>query len=177
MRTLRATDPGFESDLRALCARVAELPAEVESAARAIVLDVKRRGDVAVREQTLRLEGRALEAFELPRPEWERAAAGVKPAVREALQRAANRIRTFHEREREFGPKSFSIEEPGVRLGCRVTPLARAGVYVPGGTARYPSTVLMTAIPAAVAGVPDPPRGRSAETSVPARPVENATAP
>jgi histidinol dehydrogenase len=99
---------------------------------------------------TARFEKRRVDALELPADEWDKLAAGASPAVRSALEHAARRVRAFHERERH---PSFEIVEGGIRVGSRVDPLARVGIYVPGGTARYPSTVIMTAVPARVAGV------------------------
>jgi histidinol dehydrogenase len=145
-RVLAATDPAVD----AMMARgVAGDPA-VREEARRIVDDVRARGDAAVREYTARFEKRELAAFEVPAAEWERAAASIAPDVAKALARAADRIRAFHEVQREQG---YELEEGGIRLGLRVDPLARAGVYAPGGTARYPSSVLMAAIPARLAGV------------------------
>jgi histidinol dehydrogenase len=100
---------------------------------------------------------------------WDELAASVSPRVRTALELAAKRIRAFHERQRE---PDLDVTLEGVRLELRVTPLARVGLYVPGGTARYPSSVLMTAIPAKVAGVPEivmVTPGASAETMLAAR--------
>jgi histidinol dehydrogenase len=147
-----ASDADFEHHLRALERRTADLPGNVEAAARAVIAEVRAGGDEAVRAATRRFEGRTLAALELPRAEWDAAAAQVATPVRQALERAAARIRAFHERERHPG---FESEEDGVRLRLRVSPLERVGLYVPGGTARYPSTVLMTAVPAKVAGVPE----------------------
>jgi len=117
-----------------------------------IVEAVRQRGDVAVSELTLRFEGRIAPAggFEIPRERWEADSAQVAPEITAALEEAARRIAAFHEHQREHG---YMIEEDGVRMGLRVEPLARVGLYVPGGTARYPSSVLMTAVPARVAGV------------------------
>jgi histidinol dehydrogenase len=147
-----STDPDFDERLRALDRRTAEMPEAVEAAARAVVADVRQRGDAAVRALTQRFEKRTLDRLELSRAEWEAAAATVAAPVREALERAAVRVRAFHERERHPG---FEINEEGVHLTLRVSALERVGLYVPGGTARYPSTVLMTAVPAKVAGVPE----------------------
>jgi histidinol dehydrogenase len=147
-----AADGDFEHHLRALERRTADLPGTVEAAARAVIAEVRAGGDEAVRAATRRFEGRTLAALELPRAEWDAAAAQVAGPVRQALERAAARIRAFHERERHPG---FQSVEDGVRLELRVSPLERVGLYVPGGTARYPSTVLMTAVPAKVAGVPE----------------------
>ncbi|MES1205346.1 MAG: histidinol dehydrogenase [Pseudomonadota bacterium] len=112
---------------------------------------MRQRGDDAIRELTLRFEKRPLEHLELTKDAWRAATAGVDPGVRGALEHAARRIRLFHERERY---PSFELDErPGLRVALRVAPLARVGLYVPGGKALYPSTVLMTAVPARVAGV------------------------
>jgi histidinol dehydrogenase len=145
-------DPDFEPRVHAAVHRTAELPEEIERAARAVIAEVRARGDAAVRAFTEKFEKRTLESFELPRDQWNTAAAQVAPNVRAALERAAARIRAFHEREKHPG---FELEEDGIRLALRVHPIDRVAVYVPGGTARYPSTVLMAAIPAKVAGVPE----------------------
>jgi histidinol dehydrogenase len=151
---LRTLDLGRAEDaqqVEQLVHRAAAVPPVVEAAARAIVADVRARGDAAVREHTARIEGRTLGALDLTPQEVAAAAAQVAPEVRAALEHAAARIRAFHERQR---PASLdSTDADGVRLGLRALPLARAGLYVPGGTARYPSSVLMTAVPARVAGV------------------------
>jgi histidinol dehydrogenase len=150
LRICSRNDPDFETRLAALTRRTAELPAQVETAAREVIAEVRARGDQAVRAFTQRFEHRTLTALELPRAEWEAAAAQVAPKVRQALERAAARVRAFHRRELHPG---FELAEEGIRLGLRVTPLERVGLYVPGGLARYPSTVIMTAVPAKVAGV------------------------
>jgi len=150
LRTIVEGEPDFESKLKALAARSAAVPESIESGARVIVADVRKRGDVALRELTQRFEARTLTALELSRADWDAAAASVPAPVRAALAEAAIRIRSYHEREIY---RSYEATEPGIRLSCRYSPLARVGIYVPGGTARYPSTVLMTAVPAKVAGV------------------------
>jgi histidinol dehydrogenase len=151
IRILAHTDPDFEAGVRALCDRAAALPESIEAAAREVIRAVRRDGDSALRELTLRFERREVGSLEMDRGARSEAARRTDPAVRRALEHAAARIRAFYERERY---QSFEIaDRPGVRLGLRVAPLDRVGIYVPGGTARYPSTVLMTAIPARVAGV------------------------
>jgi histidinol dehydrogenase len=150
LRVLNRSDSDYQNRLEALCRRSAALPEEVEAAARDVIKQVRAGGDQAVRDLTQRYESRRLEALELPRAAWDTLAGQVEGRVRGSLERAAMRIRTFHERERY---PSFEIAEGGMRVGSRVAALARVGIYVPGGTARYPSTVLMTAIPARVAGV------------------------
>ncbi|MDB4962186.1 MAG: histidinol dehydrogenase [Myxococcales bacterium] len=125
---------------------------EIDAQVQQILADVRARRDVAVAEYTQRFDQRAPTdgSYELPRAAWDERAAKVAPVVREALELAARRIRAFHERQRD---PDVDVTLDGVRLELRVTPLARVGLYVPGGTARYPSSVLMTAIPAKVAGV------------------------
>jgi histidinol dehydrogenase len=153
LRSISADDPGFETQLRALAHRASELPEAIEQAARTVLREVRLRGDEAVREFTRRFENRDVQALELPRETWLARASTVTDRLRVALERAAQRVRRFHERERDNMPRSFAYEEDGIRLGSIVSPLDRVGLYVPGGTALYPSTVLMTAIVARVAGV------------------------
>jgi histidinol dehydrogenase len=153
LRIVTAGDDDHRRCVSALARRVSEWPQAVDDAARAIVADVRARGDQAVRELTERFEQRTLATLELGRAEWRAESAKVAPGVRAALERAAARVRAFHERELVHSARSFEYEEAGVRLASRVSPLRRVGLYVPGGTARYPSTVLMTAVPARVAGV------------------------
>jgi histidinol dehydrogenase len=142
------------SDAEALLVRSTRMAAGVDDAVAAIVADVRARRDAAVAEYTQRFDKRAPidGSYELSRERWDARAAVVAPAVRAALELAAQRIRAFHEHQRE---PDVDVTLDGVRLELRVTPLARVGLYVPGGTARYPSSVLMTAIPAKVAGVPE----------------------
>ena len=123
----------------------------VDDAVAAILRDVRMRGDDAVAEYTRRFDNRE-PPYEVSRARWDELAARVEPRVHDALELAASRIRAFHERQVEH---DVDVNLGGVRLELRVTPLRRAGLYVPGGTARYPSSVLMTAIPAKVAGVPE----------------------
>jgi len=150
LRTIVEGEPDFQAKLKALAARTGTIPESIEIGARAIIADVRRQGDAALRELTQRFEARTLSAIELSREDWETAAEGVPAPVRAALAESANRIRRYHEHERYH---SYQTVEAGIRLSCRYSPLARVGIYVPGGTARYPSTVLMTAVPAKVAGV------------------------
>jgi histidinol dehydrogenase len=126
--------------------------ARVEPAVREILEAVRRDGDRALATLVERFEGRRPERFFVRDYGGAEALAGLEPTVRGALERAAERVRRYHQRQRE-GLFGFEYEEAGVRLGSRVLPLERVGVYVPGGKARYPSSVLMAAIPAAVAGV------------------------
>ncbi|MET0681311.1 MAG: histidinol dehydrogenase [Burkholderiales bacterium] len=144
----------FDARLAALTRLEASQDEAVDRAVAAIVADVRARGDAAVLEYTRRFDrvaaGRVAD-LEIPGPERERALAGLAPGVRDALGAAATRIRSYHERQRA---ESWSYAEAdGTVLGQRVTPLDRVGLYVPGGRAAYPSSVLMNALPAKVAGV------------------------
>src|SRR5690606_15159968 len=120
----------------------------------AIIERVRREGDAALVALTRELDQVDVtpDRLRVSRARLEELAAGVDPSVREALELAAENIRRFHERQRE---RDLEVDDgDGVRLGQRVTPIARVGLYVPGGTAAYPSSVLMNAVPARVAGVP-----------------------
>ncbi len=152
LRMILQGEPDFDSKLRALTERSGTIAESIEAAARSIVGAVRARGDEAVRELTRRFEQREIASFELSASDWDQAVARVAPELRQALAEGAARIRSYHEREQY---RSYETVETGIRLRCRYSALTRVGVYVPGGTARYPSTVLMTAVPAKVAGVPE----------------------
>jgi histidinol dehydrogenase len=124
----------------------------VEPAVRAILADVRAEGDRALARAVERVENRKPERFLLRDYGGKRALDGLAAPLRASLELAAERIRRFHEKQRD-GLFGFEIDDGGARIGTRVEPLARVGVYVPGGKARYPSSVLMSAVPAAVAGV------------------------
>jgi histidinol dehydrogenase len=145
LRVLKAADAG------ALLDRSTRFENGVDDAVAAILHDVRTRGDDAVAEYTRRFDNRE-PPYEVSRARWDELASKVDARVHDALEHAAQRIRAFHERQVEH---DVDVTLGGVRLELRVTPLRRAGLYVPGGTARYPSSVLMTAIPAKVAGVPE----------------------
>ncbi|HEY3722643.1 MAG TPA: histidinol dehydrogenase [Acidimicrobiia bacterium] len=120
---------------------------------REIIADVRRRGDVALRELTARFDGCEIDELRVPAAEAQAALAATDPELRAALKGAAARIRGYHEAQAAAqGPVRFDVD--GVAVEEVLRPVDRAGLYVPGGRAAYPSTVLMTAIPAAVAGVP-----------------------
>jgi len=123
--------------------------APAEATAR-IVADVRRRGDDALRDWTARIDGVLLDDLEVPREAWQAAHDALPPDLAAALALAAERIRAFHARQ---PISSWTAAGPDGALGQRVTPLARVGVYVPGGAAPLPSSLLMAAIPARVAGV------------------------
>lgn len=121
------------------------------TAAVAIVGEVRKRGDDALREYTERFDGVNITGFRVPEKTIEAAYENISADVRDALEAAAARIRDFHERQK---PQSmFTTDGSGALLGSKVTPLDSCGIYVPGGRAQYPSTVLMNSIPASVAGV------------------------
>ena len=151
---LSTAQADFGERLARLTAFDSALDEEVERTVAAILADVRARGDAAVLEYTERLDGvkvARVAELELPRRELERARSGLERGQREALDQAAARIRKYHERQRA---KSWQFTEAdGTTLGQRVTPLDRVGLYVPGGKAAYPSSVLMNALPAKVAGV------------------------
>ena len=150
LRIYEQGQPGYEDTLASLSRRGDEDLARVEPDVRAILDAVRERGDEAVLEYTERFDRRRPPELVLKRDSWLKEARTVKPAIREALSAAGDRIRRYHEHQRDAG---FRYEEDGVELGQRVKPVGAAAVYAPGGKARYPSTVLMTAIPATVAGV------------------------
>jgi len=141
-----------EERLNLLSNRGEVLAEEYEETVREIVEEVKRRGDEALIEFTERFDGVRLtpQTLEIPYEEIESAYEEIEEEVKEALEIAEERIRVFHEKQLE---RSFIKEEEGIILGQRVLPLDRVGVYVPGGKASYPSTVLMNVVPAVVAGV------------------------
>ena len=128
---------------------------ETLAAVRAIVDDVRARGDAGVREHTRRLDGVDLPParWEIPRAEWQAAERRLGAPLRRALETAVARVRAYHERQVAGG---FLQRDPqGNALGMRLLPLDRVGVYVPGGKASYPSTVIMNVVPATAAGVPE----------------------
>ncbi len=150
---LNASDAGFDRDFAALLARKRETDDDVDAAVAAILADVRARGDAALIELTRRFDRQDLDAAGLRLSDAEIAAAAdaCPQDVRAALEAAAARIRAFHE---TLLPRDFRFTDAaGVSLGARWTPVGAAGLYVPGGQAAYPSSVLMNAIPARVAGV------------------------
>jgi histidinol dehydrogenase len=147
-----STDSASREEVRAILRRSLTLEdAEIESRVRAILNEVASRGDDALREYTARFDGVQLTHLEVTSEELRRAQEELSPPVAEALQLAAERIRRFHEHQKRTS--WFEADERGGLVGQMVTPLRRVGAYVPGGLAVYPSSVLMCAIPAQVAGV------------------------
>jgi histidinol dehydrogenase len=158
IRRLDSTHPDFKAQLSAVLAFDASEDEAIERAAAQILADVKTRGDAAVIDYTQRfdrLQAASVAALEIPRAALQAALQGLSPVRRAALQAAADRVRVYHERQKqECGSDGFTFTEAdGTVLGQKVTPLDRVGIYVPGGKAAYPSSVLMNAIPAKVAGV------------------------
>ena len=158
IRKLDSSAPEFQKALHAVLAFEASEDEAIEQSVAQILADVKARGDAAVLEYTNRfdrLAASSVAALELPMSELEAALEGLDPRRRAALEAAAARVRGYHEKQKiECGSHSWQYtESDGTVLGQKVTPLDRAGIYVPGGKAAYPSSVLMNAIPARVAGV------------------------
>lgn len=131
--------------------RTSAFNAEALVAATNIVEDVRARGDEALREYTARFDGVTIEDFRVSQEAIDEAIAKVDLKVAAALRQAADQIRDFHERQKQQG--WFTLREDGALVGAKVEPLDSVGIYVPGGRALYPSSVLMNALPAAVAGV------------------------
>ncbi|AZR95778.1 histidinol dehydrogenase [Bordetella trematum] len=147
---------GFSSALSRLLAFEAAQDESIDRAAADILADVRTRGDDALLEYTRRfdrMQAADAAALEVPRAEWQAALEGLPAAQRAALEAATERVRAYHRHQRS---ETWTYTEPdGTMLGQQVTPLDRVGLYVPGGKAAYPSSVLMNAIPAKVAGVPE----------------------
>ena len=144
----------FEARFDMVLASKREATVDVADAVAGIIGDVRARGDAALLELTAKydlLSAGSMAELAVSRDEIDAALEGLTPALRDSLETAANRIRSFHERQL---PQGFDYEDDdGVGLGMRYSPVDAAGLYVPGGKAAYPSSVLMNAIPAAVAGV------------------------
>jgi histidinol dehydrogenase len=156
MKIIRTDDAEFEGYFRRIRERGRVFDPELWAAVGRIVEEVGRRGDAALFEYTARWDGHFVTAatVEASADERKAAVAQVLPEDLEVLRRAAGRIERFHEHQRREGCEGWSVaDEEGVELGQRILPLERVGIYAPGGLACYPSTVLMTAIPARIAGV------------------------
>ncbi|PJX25327.1 histidinol dehydrogenase [Advenella sp. S44] len=151
---LDSRSDGFAAALRRLLAFEAGENAHIEQAVADILQDVRQRGDAAVLEYTARFDRLAVAGMpdlEISAADCKAALAALEPARRKALEQAAHRVRIYHDRQRA---ESWQYqEEDGTVLGQKITPMDRVGLYVPGGKAAYPSSVLMNAIPAKVAGV------------------------
>ncbi|MGN6581444.1 MAG: histidinol dehydrogenase [Bordetella sp.] len=153
---LNSRDAGFKADLNTLLAFEAGEDESIDRTAAEILANVRKQGDAALLDYTRRfdrVEADSVAALEIPKADWHAALAALPAAQRDALQAAADRVRAYHERQR--GETWTYTEADGTLLGQKITPLDRVGLYVPGGKAAYPSSVLMNAIPAKVAGVPE----------------------
>ena len=154
---LSTASASFEAEFKARLHWSAQADAAIEERVGDILADVQQRGDAAVLDYTARFDGvhaNSMTALELTQAELKAAFDSIPAAQREALQAAASRVRSYHEAQTKAGGESWSYrDEDGTLLGQKVTPLDRVGIYVPGGKATYPSSVLMNAIPAHVAGV------------------------
>ena len=154
---LSSASATFDADLKARLHWSADTDAAIEQRVADILADVQTRGDAAVLDYTARFDGlqvASMGALELTQAELEAAFKAIPPEQRDALQAAARRVRSYHEAQKKANGQSWSYrDEDGTLLGQKVSPLDRVGIYVPGGKAAYPSSVLMNAIPAHVAGV------------------------
>lgn len=147
----------FDAEFKARLHWSADTDAAIEQRVADILADVQQRGDAAVLEYTARFDGldvSSMGQLELTQAELKAAFDAIPAAQRDALEAAARRVRSYHEAQKKASGESWSYrDEDGTLLGQKVTPLDRVGIYVPGGKAAYPSSVLMNAIPAHVAGV------------------------
>ncbi|RYX97073.1 MAG: histidinol dehydrogenase [Comamonadaceae bacterium] len=154
---LSTASAAFEADFQARLHWSADTDAAIEHRVADILADVQLRGDAAVLEYTARFDGlevASMAELELTQAELKAAFESIPAEQRDALQAAARRVRSYHEAQKKASGESWSYrDEDGTLLGQKVTPLDRVGIYVPGGKAAYPSSVLMNAIPAHVAGV------------------------
>jgi histidinol dehydrogenase len=155
LRRLKSADAAFNDQLQSLLSNTDEATAEINRTVKSILADVKTRGDAALLEYTNRFDDRdaAIEDLEIPASELEKALESIPAELRKGLEHAASRVREYHEKQKL---ESWLYKDnEGNTLGQQVTPLDRVGLYVPGGKAAYPTSVLMNAIPAHVAGVPE----------------------
>ena len=147
----------FEAQLTARLHWAADTDAAIEQRVADILADVRQRGDAAVLEYTARFDGLSapsVSALELTQADFKAAFDAIPAVQRDALLAAASRVRKYHEAQKKASGESWSYrDEDGTLLGQKVTPLDRVGIYVPGGKAAYPSSLIMNAVPAHVAGV------------------------
>ncbi len=157
IRQLASRAADFEAQFERVLHWSAQTDQAIEERVAAILADVHARGDAAVLEYTQRFDGvsaASVAELEIPRRDLLAALDAIPAAQRAALEAAAERVRSYHERQLDACGRSWSYrDEDGTLLGQKVTPLDRVGIYVPGGKATYPSSVLMNAVPAKVAGV------------------------
>jgi len=155
---LTTTASDFDAQLQRVLHWSAQTDRAIEDTVAGIVDDVRARGDTALLLHTARLDGvqaAGVAELEIPPDALRRAYEQLPVAQRDALQAAASRVRSYHEHQLRASCQSWQIRDTdGSLLGQKVTPLDRVGIYVPGGKAAYPSSVLMSAVAAKVAGVP-----------------------
>ncbi len=151
IKTVKANGTAEYEFLKSVRERSSDTDRNITAIVSDIISNVCKNGDQAVREYTIRFDGTAPEFFEVPKEELEKACKSCDPDFIRTLEKAAANIRDFH--ARQLQQSWLTTKENGVILGQRVRGLARVGLYVPGGTAAYPSSVLMNAIPAKIAGV------------------------
>lgn len=152
MRVYRVASDGYEAACAALHRVTLQDNPCVEEIVREIIADTRARGDAALLELSRRFDAPDLTTLEVPKSAWDAAESQISPQLKAAVEQAASNILSFHEKQRKT---SWLDAQPDHITGQIVRPLERVGVYVPGGTAAYPSTVLMTVLPAKAAGVPD----------------------
>lgn len=156
IKRLDSRSDDFAQTLRTLLAFDASQDEAIERVSADVLKDVQHRGDAALLEYTRRfdhVQAQSVAELEIPKAEWQAALAALPAEQRSALETAARRVQAYHEHQRT---ETWTYTEPdGTVLGQKITPLDRVGLYVPGGKAAYPSSVLMNAIPAKVAGVPE----------------------
>ena len=153
LRYFGSLDALDSTSRNALVERTTSIDPGIRDTTAGILTDVRARGDAALRELALRFDHIALERIEVPRPRWKEALDRLAPALRRSMERSVENIASVH---RAFLPSvGETSPEPGIVVGRRPDPLDRVGVYAPGGRAAYPSSVLMGAVPARVAGVRD----------------------
>lgn len=151
---LDSSAPDFESRLDTLLAYESVRDPRIEETVSNIIEDVRTRGDAALLDYTRRfdrMDASSMKDIDLPKSRLKAALDGLPSSQREALEAAAQRVKTYHEKQLQSSWRH--VEADGTMLGQKITPLDRVGLYVPGGKAAYPSSVLMNAIPAKVAGV------------------------
>ena len=151
MQTVKGGADVCRAFIRKLKERIGENDRKVDAAVAEILLNVKNNGDAALREYAEKFDGGFPDPMELSKEDLKRISSSCDPELVESLKRAAQNIRDFHERQKQ--QSWLTTQENGIILGQRVRGLAKVGLYVPGGTAAYPSSVLMNAIPAKIAGV------------------------
>ena len=152
IRTMNVAEVGYEACCAVLKRNALQDNPRVEAIVQDIIADVRERGDTALLELSRRFDSPELTSLEVPRDLWDEAEAQIEPELRAVIEQSAANIRDFHEKQRK---NSWTDIQPERIAGQMVRPLDKVGFYIPGGTAAYPSSLLMTVIPAKTAGVPE----------------------